>query len=164
MLWLVLGRWLQGALASHTQNANPASFPINLLSLPSPPPKKHPKHPLDSHLLQKTQINKYAFSGGGATLEEHRAKGANLDVDVPWKYLNFFMEDDTKLAHIGREYGAGRMLTGGLRGWVGGRGVCWVCVNVLLRLEQQVVSLRVNLIVGVGERLTHGATRCCCIL
>jgi hypothetical protein len=59
------------------------------------------------------QINKYAFSGGGATVEEHRAKGANLDVDVPWKYLNFFMEDDNKLAHIGREYGAGRMLTGG---------------------------------------------------
>jgi hypothetical protein len=58
------------------------------------------------------QINKYAFSGGGATLEEHRAKGANLDVDVPWKYLNFFMEDDEKLARIGREYGAGRMLTG----------------------------------------------------
>jgi tryptophanyl-tRNA synthetase len=33
-------------------------------------------------------------------------------VDVPWKYLNFFMEDDAKLGHIGREYGAGRMLTG----------------------------------------------------
>lgn len=62
------------------------------------------------------QINSYAFSGGGATVEEHRAKGANLDVDVPWKYLNFFMEDDDKLAHIGREYGAGRMLTGGC-GW-----------------------------------------------
>jgi tryptophanyl-tRNA synthetase len=58
------------------------------------------------------QINKYAFSGGGATLEEHRGNGANLDVDVPWKYLNFFMEDDAKLAAIGREYGAGRMLTG----------------------------------------------------
>lgn len=58
------------------------------------------------------KINSYAFSGGGATVEEHRAKGANLDVDVPWKYLNFFMEDDDKLAIIGREYGAGRMLTG----------------------------------------------------
>lgn len=33
-------------------------------------------------------------------------------MDVPWKYLNFFMEDDKKLAHIGKEYGAGRMLTG----------------------------------------------------
>lgn len=63
------------------------------------------------------QINKYAFSGGGATLEEHRAKGANLEVDVPWKYLNFFEEDDAKLEHIGKEYGAGRMLTGeGRRG------------------------------------------------
>jgi hypothetical protein len=62
------------------------------------------------------QINKYAFSGGGATLDEHRANGANLDVDVPWKYLNFFMEDDAKLATIGREYGAGRMLTGELSG------------------------------------------------
>jgi hypothetical protein len=58
------------------------------------------------------QINKYAFSGGGATVEEHRARGANLAVDVPWKYLNFFLEDDAKLATIGEEYGAGRMLTG----------------------------------------------------
>jgi tryptophanyl-tRNA synthetase len=60
-----------------------------------------------------SQVNKYAFSGGGATLEEHRSKGANLDVDVPWKYLNFFMEDDARLAEIGREYKGGRMLTGG---------------------------------------------------
>jgi hypothetical protein len=33
-------------------------------------------------------------------------------VDVPWKYLNFFLEDDARLAHIGAEYGSGRMLTG----------------------------------------------------
>lgn len=64
----------------------------------------------------KDKVNKHAFSGGGATLEEHRAKGANLDVDVPWKWLNFFLEDDEKLAHIGREYGAGRMLTGEVKG------------------------------------------------
>jgi tryptophanyl-tRNA synthetase len=38
--------------------------------------------------------------------------GANLDVDVPWKWLNFFMEDDAQLAHIGAEYSAGRMMTG----------------------------------------------------
>jgi len=30
----------------------------------------------------KSKVNKYAFSGGGATLEEHRKNGANLDVDV----------------------------------------------------------------------------------
>lgn len=63
----------------------------------------------------KDKINKYAFSGGGATLEEHRAKGANLAVDVPWKYLNFFLEDDTKLTAIGEEYGSGRMLTGEIK-------------------------------------------------
>jgi len=36
-------------------------------------------------------------------------------VDVPWKYLNFFLDDDEKLAHIGREYQAGRMLTGEIK-------------------------------------------------
>jgi hypothetical protein len=60
-------------------------------------------------------VNRHAFSGGGATVEEHRARGANLDVDVPWKYLNFFLDDDEKLAEIGREYSAGRMLTGEVR-------------------------------------------------
>ena len=32
----------------------------------------------------KQKVNKYAFSGGGATVEEHKAKGADLDVDVPF--------------------------------------------------------------------------------
>jgi tryptophanyl-tRNA synthetase len=62
-------------------------------------------------------VNKYAFSGGGATLEEHREKGANLDVDVPWKYLNFFLEDDNRLQEIGRAYGSGKMLTGKAASW-----------------------------------------------
>lgn len=38
------------------------------------------------------QVNKHAFSGGRGSVEEHREKGADLDVDVSWKYLNFFME------------------------------------------------------------------------
>ena len=41
--------------------------------------------------------------------------GGNLDVDVPWKYLNFFLDDDEKLAEIGREYSSGRMLTGEIK-------------------------------------------------
>jgi len=53
-----------------------------------------------------------AFSGGRDTEEEHRRLGANLEVDVPVKWLSFFMHDDDRLAHIRREYGAGRMLTG----------------------------------------------------
>lgn len=60
----------------------------------------------------KNKVNKYAFSGGRQTIQEHREKGADLEVDVSWKYLNFFLEDDVRLAHIGVEYGAGRMLTG----------------------------------------------------
>lgn len=63
----------------------------------------------------KAKVNKYAFSGGGDTVEAHRQNGANLEVDVPWKWLNFFMEDDARLEEIGREYGAGRMLTGDVK-------------------------------------------------
>lgn len=57
-------------------------------------------------------MNKYAFSGGGATVEEHREKGGNLAVDVPYKYLSFFLDDDEKLEQIGRDYSSGKMLTG----------------------------------------------------
>lgn len=60
--------------------------------------------------LHVLQINKYAFSGGGATLIEHQANGADLDVDVPWKYLRFFMEDDNKLDEIQDKYGRGLTL------------------------------------------------------
>ena len=60
----------------------------------------------------KHKINKHAFSGGRATAEEQREFGANLDVDVPWKYLNFFLEDDEQLGRIGADYGSGKLLTG----------------------------------------------------
>lgn len=65
--------------------------------------------------LLGVQINQFAFSGGGATVEDHRKNGANLDVDVPYKYLTFFMEDEARLEEIAREYKAGRMLTGACR-------------------------------------------------
>ncbi|XP_022861190.1 tryptophan--tRNA ligase, cytoplasmic-like [Olea europaea var. sylvestris] len=60
----------------------------------------------------KNKINKYAFSGGQDSIENHRKYGANLEVDIPIKYLGFFLEDDAELEHIRKEYGAGRMLTG----------------------------------------------------
>ncbi|XP_072167724.1 tryptophan--tRNA ligase, cytoplasmic-like [Diadema setosum] len=63
----------------------------------------------------KTKINKYAFSGGGASVEEHREKGGNCDVDISYQYLSFFLEDDVRLAEIKEEYSSGRMLTGELK-------------------------------------------------
>jgi len=70
----------------------------------------------DSSKEIKNKINKYAFSGGGATLEEHRQKGGNCDVDIPYQYLSIFLEDDQKLKHIKEEYSSGRMMTGEIKG------------------------------------------------
>merc|ERR1719435_685367 len=55
----------------------------------------------------KTKINKYAFSGGQATIEEHKEKGGNCDVDISFQYLKFFLEDDEKLEKIRCEYSSG---------------------------------------------------------
>lgn len=63
----------------------------------------------------KNKINKYAFSGGGATVEEHKEKGGNCDVDVSYQYLTFFMEDDERLAQIKKDYTSGELLTGYLK-------------------------------------------------
>ena len=41
--------------------------------------------------------------------------GANLAVDIPWKWLNFFLDDDAELESIGKEYAAGKMLTGQIK-------------------------------------------------
>nr|XP_043632164.1 tryptophan--tRNA ligase, cytoplasmic [Erigeron canadensis] len=63
----------------------------------------------------KNKVNKYAFSGGQDSVENHRKYGANLEVDIPFKYLSFFLEDDEELEHIRTEYGSGRMLTGEIK-------------------------------------------------
>jgi tryptophanyl-tRNA synthetase len=57
----------------------------------------------------ETKINKYAFSGGRDTMKEHREKGGDLKVDVPYQYLNVFEFDDEKVRRIGEEFGSGRM-------------------------------------------------------
>ncbi|CEP11560.1 hypothetical protein [Parasitella parasitica] len=63
----------------------------------------------------KKKINQHAFSGGGATLEEHRANGGNPDVDVAYQYLSFFLEDDEELQKIHDLYRSGELLTGDLK-------------------------------------------------
>eukprot|EP00892_Ulva_mutabilis_P002589 jgi/Ulvmu1/12330/UM089_0014.1 len=60
----------------------------------------------------KDKINKHALSGGRQTVEEHREKGADLAVDVPYKWLRFFLDDAARFDEITRDYGSGAMLTG----------------------------------------------------
>jgi len=63
----------------------------------------------------KEKVNKYAFSGGRMTVEEHREKGGDTSVDISYQWLTFFLDDDEKLAHIKREYESGRMLSGEIK-------------------------------------------------
>lgn len=64
----------------------------------------------------KKKITKYAFSGGKDTLEEHRKRGGNPDVDVSFQYLRFFFEpDDKALAKIEKDYRSGKLLSGELK-------------------------------------------------
>merc|ERR1711862_771944 len=63
----------------------------------------------------KNKINKYAFSGGGATVEEHQANGGDCDVDIAYQYLTFFLDDDQELAQIRKDYTSGALLTGNLK-------------------------------------------------
>jgi len=63
----------------------------------------------------KKKINKYAFSGGQATIDEHRKNGGDPDIDVSYIWLTFFEEDDAKLKEIRDEYVSGRMLTSELK-------------------------------------------------
>ncbi|MCK9595803.1 tryptophan--tRNA ligase [Candidatus Pacearchaeota archaeon] len=70
----------------------------------------------DSPKEVETKIKKYAFSGGRDTLEEHRKKGGNPDIDVSFQYLKFFFEpDDKKLQKIHDDYKSGKMLTSELK-------------------------------------------------
>jgi tryptophanyl-tRNA synthetase len=71
----------------------------------------------DDPQVVKKKINKYAFSGGKDTLEEHRKHGGNLDIDISYQYLSMLFEhDDKTLAKIGKDYISGKLLSGELKG------------------------------------------------
>ncbi|OCF58860.1 tryptophan-tRNA ligase [Kwoniella mangroviensis CBS 10435] len=57
------------------------------------------------------KIKSHAFSGGGATQEEHRSKGGNPDVDIAYQYLSFFEDSDEKMEKLAKEYRAGTLST-----------------------------------------------------
>lgn len=70
----------------------------------------------DDEKTVKNKINKYAFSGGQVTLEKHREKGGNTEVDVPYQWLKIFFEpDDEELMKIKREYERGNLLSGEIK-------------------------------------------------
>lgn len=70
----------------------------------------------DDDKTVRTKINKHAFSGGQATVEEHRRLGGNPDLDVPFQWLYMFFEpDDSKLEKTREDYRSGRLLTGELK-------------------------------------------------
>lgn len=60
-------------------------------------------------------------------MEEHRANGCDLSVDVPFQYLTFFLEDDEQLEDIRVRYGKGELLSGEVKA-------------VLIKLMQEFVS------------------------
>lgn len=63
----------------------------------------------------KKKINKFAFSGGRDTVEEHREKGGDCDKDISYRYLTFFLDDDVRLEEIRDAYSSGVMLSGEIK-------------------------------------------------
>ncbi|CDY63623.1 BnaC07g48040D [Brassica napus] len=66
----------------------------------------------------KKKVNS-AFSGGKDNSTEQENAGADLEVDIPFKYLSFFLDDAAELEHIKKEYGEGRMLSGAVKQLLG---------------------------------------------
>lgn len=70
----------------------------------------------DDEKAVKKKINKYAFSGGKTTIEEHRRLGGDPNVDVSFQWLKILFEnDDNELKKIETEYLSGKLLSGELK-------------------------------------------------
>ena len=70
----------------------------------------------DDEKTVANKIRKYAFSGGQASIKEHREKGGNPDVDISFIWLKMIFEDnDEKLKKIHDDYKSGKMLTSELK-------------------------------------------------
>jgi len=81
---------------------------------------------------------KSSFSGGQATVEEHRAKGGNPDIDVAYQYLRyFFEEDDKELGNIREEYVSGKLLTGEIKSICVEKATSWMKTHHELKDQNQ---------------------------
>lgn len=56
----------------------------------------------------RRKIMTHAFSGGRETAKLQRELGADLEIDVAYQWLRFFLEDDEELDAIGKSYGSGQ--------------------------------------------------------
>jgi len=56
-----------------------------------------------------------AFSGGQDSRELHRQLGGRTEVDIPFQYLRFFLEDDEELESIRESYEKGELESGGMK-------------------------------------------------
>jgi len=64
----------------------------------------------------REKVREHAYTGGRASVAEHRERGGDPETDVPFQYLSAFLEpDDDELARVEREYRAGDLLSGELK-------------------------------------------------
>src|SRR3989344_5522154 len=70
----------------------------------------------DSPEEASNKIKKYEFSGGQPTIEEHKKKGGNPDIDSSFQLLKYGLEEnDKKLEDIYNDYKSGSLLTSELK-------------------------------------------------
>ena len=70
---------------------------------------------------------KKSFSGGQATIEEHRRLGGDPDKDVAYQYMMYFFEEDDKfLEEINQGYRAGKILAGEMKQMCIDRAANWL--------------------------------------
>ncbi len=94
----------------------------------------------DDEKAVRRKINKYAFSGGQATVEEHRKKGGNPDVDIPYLWLTFFEDNDAKLKKIHDDYRSGKLLSGEIKKIIADK-----LVSILNEIKERKEKLRPKL-------------------
>ena len=81
---------------------------------------------------------KVSFSGGQSTIEEHRSKGGNPEIDVAYQYLRyFFEEDDNELNKIREEYISGELLTGEIKAICIDKATTWMKTHHELKDQNQ---------------------------
>ena len=81
---------------------------------------------------------KASFWGGQSTIEEHRSKGGNPEIDVAYQYLRyFFEEDDNELNKIREEYISGELLTGEIKAICVDKATTWMKTHHELKDQNQ---------------------------